>query len=392
MVAWERGSKQMRILQVTPYFCEHYGGTERYCFNLSRELIKLGHEVHVYTSHIESDAPRIETRAGIKIHRFPTIMNIWNINPLSIITHRMVQSNFDIIHVHSYIYFNSNQAVLAKIIRTYLRKKTKLILHLHGGLGTPPYLDKQPIKKTIKRFYDKTVGKVMMKGADRILSACQSDAKIAQKQFNIPNGKISIIYNAIDMNLFNNSSNRLESNIEPYLLFVGDLESWKGLQPLITSMKILERNGEKFKLRIIGTGSLEEQLRGMADGLDIDFLGFVPHYQIPDMMKSAFAFILPSYWEGIPTVALEAISSGTPVIATDVGGIPEIIRNDKTGILIKPNAPLEIANAVQRLKDERLRKTIIENGLNLIKNQFTIQPVAKQTEKIYKQVLLPAYH
>ena len=152
----------MRILQVTPYFGEHYGGTERYCYNLSRALVDLGHEVHVYAARITRESPRKEVKDGINIHRFPTPTTIWNINPFPMMLHRLLTNKFDIIHAHSYIYTTSNQALLAKIGRQILRKRTNLILHLHGGLGIPPYLSNQPLKKVAKHFYDATIGKTMM--------------------------------------------------------------------------------------------------------------------------------------------------------------------------------------------------------------------------------------
>ena len=152
----------MRILQVTPYFGEHYGGTERYCFNLSKALVEMGHDVQVFASRIKPATKCKEEIAGIKIHRFPTPTTIWNINPFSPMIHRLLTGNYDVVHVHSYLYFSANQALLAKIIRTAFRRKMSIVLHLHGGLGIPPYLKHQPIKKVAKHVYDATIGRIMM--------------------------------------------------------------------------------------------------------------------------------------------------------------------------------------------------------------------------------------
>jgi glycosyltransferase involved in cell wall biosynthesis len=376
----------MRILQVTPYFDEHYGGTERYCYNLSRALVDLGHEVHAYAARITKSTPRKETKDGVHIHRFPTPTTIWNINPLTIMFHRIATKKFDIIHAHSYIYSTSNQALLAKILRNCLGKNTKLIIHLHGGLGIPPYLKYQPLKRVTKQVYDATIGKMMMIGADHILSACKSDAILAKRQFNISDKKISIIYNAIDPITFDAENDGGEEHT-PYLLFVGDLERWKGLKSLIQAMDILRMRGEKYALKVAGSGSLRSALQHMADGLDVQFLGVVPHTRIPYLMKSAFAFILPSNWEGIPTVGMEAMASGTPFIGTNVGGIPELIIPEMTGLLVPPNSPGEIANAVQKLQDKILRQKLMNNASELIRTRFSIETIAKQTEDLYKQIL-----
>jgi len=377
----------MRILQVTPYFGEHYGGTERYCFNLSRALADMGHEVHVYAARMKATSLRREKEAGLKIHRFPTPTTIWNINPLTVMLHRLVANEFDIVHAHSYLYFTSNQALLAKILRNSLRKKSRLILHLHGGLGIPPYLNLQPTKRVAKQVYDATVGKLMMRGADHILSACKSDALLAQQQFTIPNHKISIVYNAIDTQFFENSKKDGGHTKTPYLLFVGDLERWKGLRSLIRAIGILKERGLIFSLKIAGVGGLEEALRKMADGLDVQFLGAIPHAQIPALMRSAYAFVLPSYWEGIPTVGIEAMASKTPFIGTNVGGIPELISSGETGFLVPPDSPGEIASAVQLLEDQGLRNKIIMNATKLIHQKFTIENVTKHTLDVYQRVL-----
>ncbi|MFX1540175.1 MAG: glycosyltransferase family 4 protein [Promethearchaeota archaeon] len=379
-------SKKMRILQVTPYFGEHYGGTERYSFNLSRALVKLGHEVHVYAARIKSSTPRKEIRYGINIHRFPTPTTIWNINPFSVMLHRLLTKKFDVIHAHSYLYATSNQALLAKMVRNFFHKHTKLIVHLHGGLGIPPYLKHQPLKKIAKYVYDATVGKAMMFGANHILSACQTDAILAQRQFNIPDEKITVIYNAIDTVPFNAQRKDGDGGESPYLLFVGDLERWKGVTSLIQAMQILKNRGHKIALKLAGVGSIERLLRKMSDGLDIRFLGAVPHSKIPDLMRDAFACVLPSFWEGVPTVGMEAMASGTPFIGTNIGGIPELIDPEVTGLLISPNAPWEIADAVQKLRNENLRQTIVKNAYQLINQKFAIETIAKKTARIYKRI------
>jgi glycosyltransferase involved in cell wall biosynthesis len=380
-------AQKMRILQVTPYFGEHYGGTERYCYNLSRALVELGHEVYVYAARIKRSTPRKEVRDGIHIHRFPTPTTIWNINPIPMMLHRLLSNKFDVIHAHSYLYSTSNQALLAKIVRTFVGKYAKLVVHLHGGLGIPPYLKHQPLKKVAKHVYDATLGKVMMLGADHILSACQSDAVLAQQQFNIPEHKISVIYNAIDSSFFDIERNADNGNQKPYLLFVGDLERWKGVRSLIQAMYILRNRGELYTLKLAGVGSLKKQLQDMADGLDVQFLGAVPHADIPNLMESATACILPSYWEGIPTVGMEAMAVGTPFIGTNVGGIPELVDPEVTGLLVPPNAPWEIANAVQKLHDVTFREKLIRNASALIKNRFSIDSIAKNTEAIYQRIV-----
>ncbi len=377
----------MRVLQVTSCFGEQYGGTERYSYNLSRELVKLGHSVQVFASRLNSTTPLTEEFDGLKVRRFPSIGFVWNVNPISILLHSLITAKFDIAHVHSYLYFSSNQAVLAKIIRACFHRKTPLVLHLHGGLGIPPYMRQQPIKRIFKQIYDSTVGKMMMLGADQILSACVSDSIKAQEIFNLPKERIAIVYNGIDTTMFHQQPMSTEDNPAPYVLFVGDLEYWKGVDTLVDCMRILDEQGEKIKLKLVGVGSIEPILRKRSRNLDIEFLGQVQHSEMPKLMGSAFAFILPSLWEGTPTVGLEAMAARTPFIGTNIGGIPEIVEDKVTGLLVPPGDPEAIANAIIDLKNKKLRHTIIQNAHKLVLERHSIERLALQTVKVYERVL-----
>jgi glycosyltransferase involved in cell wall biosynthesis len=377
----------MRVLQVTSCFGEQYGGTERYSYNLSKELVRLGHNVEVFASRLKSTTPITEEFNGLKVRRFPSLGFVWNVNPISILLHSLINAKFDIVHVHSYLYFSSNQAVLAKIIRACFRRKTPLVLHLHGGLGIPPYMRQQPIKRILKKVYDSTIGKLMMLGADQILSACVSDSIKAQEVFNLPRERIAIVYNGIDTSMFLQETPEIEIDSSRYVLFVGDLEYWKGVDKLVDCMRILHEQGEDITLKLVGVGSIEPILRKRSRNLNIEFLGQIPHSEMPKLMSSAFAFILPSLWEGTPTVGLEAMASRTPFIGTNIGGIPEIVKNNITGILVPPNNPDAIANAILDLKNRSLRQTIIQNAYKLVLDRHSIERLAKQTVRVYERVL-----
>ncbi|MFB0562634.1 MAG: glycosyltransferase family 4 protein [Candidatus Lokiarchaeia archaeon] len=89
----------------------------------------------------------------------------------------------------------------------------------------------------------------------------------------------------------------------------------------------------------MGDGGLKEKFQGIANQLPITFTGQVSHYLIPRILSKADVFILPSLWEGMPTTILEAMAAKVPVIATNVGGVNEVVKNEKTGIIINPADP-----------------------------------------------------
>jgi glycosyltransferase involved in cell wall biosynthesis len=97
--------------------------------------------------------------------------------------------------------------------------------------------------------------------------------------------------------------------------------------------------------------------------------------------------VLPSLWEGLPTVILEAMASGIPVVATRVGGIPEVISDTVTGQLIEPNAPKEIVRAILALENQPFRIKLVENAYSLMSQKYDIVPVAEQIVKVYNTLM-----
>ena len=375
----------MKILQVTPFFGEQLGGTERFSANISTILSERGHDVHVYTSRLLPTSPEYEEIDGVKVHRFFTAKVVWRINPLTFMFRKLLAANYDIIHVHSHLYFPSNQVFLAKLLKSPLASYPPIVLHLHGGVGDPPRRSIAPYKLVLKQFFDRSLGSLSVRAAKRIIAQSESVKKEALLHYNFLSKKIQTIPIAIDTTQFQKLNRSKAHN--NHLIFVGDLESWKGVQTLIKVMKLLRQQNEDFSLRLVGSGSLESDLKKSADGLDIKFYGQKSHDIIPDLMSESFACILPSLWEAIPTVGLEAMASGVPFIGTDVGGIPEIIDHGKTGLLVKPNAPEEIVKAILTLKDENTWLKLRRQALEHVTAKHDITTMVTQIEEVYKNVV-----
>jgi len=173
------------------------------------------------------------------------------------------------------------------------------------------------------------------------------------------------------------------------LLYVGRLGHEKGLQYLIAAIPNLVSQGWKVELDIVGDGEEKEQLMLLVQKLQlqscIKFRGVISH---GDDLNKVFlrcdVFVLPSMSEGIPKVILEAMAKGLPVIATHVGGIPDIIKDRENGILIPPKSSEAIAQAVVSLvEDEALRKRIVENAYAFVREHTIDKQAQKLAELIY---------
>ena len=179
-----------------------------------------------------------------------------------------------------------------------------------------------------------------------------------------PSGKLSVLYNGIDKEIFFPDCKedvRKKLCIGPdevLVVFVGNLKKEKGLEELIKSFKIASENDQlKWKLVIIGKGPYQHTIVRLADvlklSLNVRFLGSLPLKEVALWMNAASVVCLPSYMEGVPNVVLEALACGTKVVATNIGGIPEL--DDGTGQikLIPPKAIEPLALALKNMVDSK---------------------------------------
>ena len=191
------------------------------------------------------------------------------------------------------------------------------------------------------------------KNAQGILSVSQALAD-EMISMGIERKKISVIYNGVDHQKFGVETKAPLNG--DYLLYVGNLKHDKGVVELIKGFAKICNNYPTLNLVYAGSGIEKERLGQLSKALNIadkvQLLGSVEHHKLPALITHAKALVLPSYNEGVPNVVLEAMACGTPVLATNVGGIPEVVDEKTCGRLIKPRC--EIA---------------VENGLNDILNQ-----------------------
>lgn len=190
--------------------------------------------------------------------------------------------------------------------------------------------------------------------------------------------------------LVSDLSNR--SPIKKYdVLFVGRLTKAKGVDILIKAINILkEKYRKEIRAAIVGKGYLEEELKELVKelgiGEEVEFLGI--RSDIERLMKSTKLFVLTSRWEGLPLTILEAMSSGAGIIATKVGGVPEVIQNGKEGILISPEDPTALARAIaELLKDRELRVKMGINAYKKVKEKYSIEVYSKNILEFYKSLI-----
>jgi teichuronic acid biosynthesis glycosyltransferase TuaC len=229
--------------------------------------------------------------------------------------------------------------------------------------------------------------KYVLKKADEIIPVC-NQLGTAIENLGIPSDKIKCIPFGVDTNKFkpldkNFCRKKLSINLNcKVILFVGNLVDVKGIDYLLDAMKILENEGvENLVLNILGTGPLETKYRDKIKkfkSCKIFLQGGIPNHEVLFWMNASDLFCLPSLSEGYPNVLMEALACGLPVVASRVGGIPEIIDSPDLGVLVAPMKPDKIAQAIKSVLGRKWdSKTLIEKAIN---NNWD-----KATEKILKE-------
>ncbi len=165
------------------------------------------------------------------------------------------------------------------------------------------------------------------------------------------------------------------SERENVIAYFGRFSEEKGVLDLLRAIPLVLDKEVKFQL--FGNGALKQRMLDLIDKLSIsdkvEIKEWVKYNELPDQLNRIKALILPSYTEGMPNILLEAMSCGTPAIATSAGAIPDVIKDEETGFLIKENTPEAIANAIDRMISSPNLKEIAKRGEDLIHREFTFE-------------------
>ncbi len=310
----------MKILQVAPYFSPFIGGQEKYIHNLSKYLVKNGHEVDLITSNypLTTEYEKID---GINIRRTKVLMKPLR-NPISygFLKINKIVDNYDIVHIH-------NEYSFPSMTTTYFKNKKNFPLILTNHITQLNF--ENHLKNSFGNIYNKTVGKAIRNRCDAIITLSKSHKELQISISPKIADKIKIIPNAIDLEHLKELDNAIDKNYENgsfKLLYVGQLLKRKGIQWLIKAVSILKENGNKIKLDIVGDGEDKNYFKKMVTDLKmediIEFKGNIhDEYELVSLYKNSDVLVLPSLSEGLPTVILEALYFGLPVIASNIPGI-----------------------------------------------------------------------
>jgi len=215
---------------------------------------------------------------------------------------------------------------------------------------------------------------------------------------NVEVNKLNLIYPGVDHIKFNPSIKGDEVYEKyqmdgPVILFVGRLARRKNLFTLLRSMQIIINDHPDATLLIVGKGEklksiLYEMARKQGIRKNVLFSDFIPERELPKYYACCNIFVMPSWHETLCHAILEAMATARPVVATKVGGVPEIVRDGENGFLVKPGDHIELASKIlQLLEDEKVCREMGERGRAKILADHRWDKVANQTIKVYEKIL-----
>jgi glycosyltransferase involved in cell wall biosynthesis len=257
-----------------------------------------------------------------------------------------------------------------------------------------------PIVTTIhgKNYYaDKWRRRLAYRLVSRLsyMVAVSADIKrhLAEK-VGVREDRVITIPNGIDLSAYDSQRSHREEvrrtlgvdNGTLLLGAIGNLYPVKGHTYLLRAVALLHGGGLPVKLVIAGRGALLDDLRAETTRLgiarDVAFLGF--REDVPALLPALDVFVLPSLSEGLPLSALEAMATGMPVVATRVGGAPEVVAHGESGLLVPPADPTALAEAVRVvLCDREVARRFAETGRRIVETRFSLARMLGQYEALY---------
>lgn len=206
---------------------------------------------------------------------------------------------------------------------------------------------------------------------------------------------VEVIPNGVDLKKFTPSdSPQIKSDVFK-IITTSRLVVKNGVDILVEAAARLKKliPNRKFVIEIIGSGTEAESLKKLAKDLGVldvvNFVGNVPHEEIPDYLGKADIFVRPSRSEGLGTSFLEAAACGLPIVGTAVGGVPDFLKDGETGLFMKINNPGDLAKVIANLiQNKTLREKLAINGERLVKERYDWDKIAKDMDQIFQKLLI----
>ena len=375
----------MKILHVSAIPPDHPYGLGIFLKTLTTNLKKNNIETEVLTSNLYERKDKIEKINGVNVYKLKNFKMLWDINPITNIFKFLIKNyrKYDIIHTHSYIFFATLQAVLFSKFR-----KLPLVLHLHGGIQTKNVRAENLEMKLKLKFkntiFDMILGNLCLSFPDAIISVSKQDLELISQIFRVKRKKKKNFYipNAVDIEHFIPKNNTYK-----YISYIGRLNNLKGFDIFLKICSRLYEINKDLKFLIIGDGVLKKEVINLKKKLPIKFFSYVKHSDIPKFLNQTGVMVNSSRFEGVSTILLEAASSEIPIVASNVGGNPEIVHHNKNGYLYEIEDIDTAASNILKIYEENSFKKLGEKGRKIILKNYSWEAITNQIIRVYNSLI-----
>lgn len=370
--------RKIKVVMLGPYLYE-MGGVTTHIRKLAKYLSRRDDiELHIITisnenKQIKDDNFNVHVIKKSFIYPFSIPSVTWRLR------RKILEIAPDIIHAQGTIVSYSTAAAL-------VRNKYPTLLTVHGIVSKEIKYSKGVAFFYRRLFTLPNERYVLSKVPDIVVCSPQMKELIR----NLTNSKIHVLPNGIDFEDILNIG-PYETVEYPSILYLGNLSKIKGIDVLLKAVPIIRKKIPNLHIYIAGSGTEEEELKKLVKELNIEenvkFLGFISDDEKYSYYKSADVCVFPSIYEPFGIVLLEAMACGKPVVASNVGGIPFVVVDGKTGLVFESGNVNDLAEKVViLLKNKKLREKMGDAGKERAK-EFTWDKIAEQTVDLYKEIL-----
>ena len=297
-------------------------------------------------------------------------------------------SKFDVVHTHGHFHMSSTFALLSKVFG-----RRPIVLTSHGAL-----LNLRGWRKVVEIVFNKTIGRWTLKSVDKIIALSATQADILEG-LGAARKKMSVIPLWIDLDRSGSQAdavkfrNMYRLNDRKVVLFVGRLLPIKGLTYLIEAVKHTETKPAAVIIGGEAPGysgtrqSLEQKVQELGLNQDVFFLGEFPKQDLGAAYVAADLFVLPSLGEGMPLALLEAMAYGKCVLATEVPGNRDVVKDGWNGLLVEPRNPVELAQKIDYLlRDDTRREKLGKQARQDIEQNYSSDVILNKILDVYHEL------
>jgi len=389
----------VRILLLNYEYPPLGGGAGVATAELAHRLADKGSIVHVVTAQAPEDqlranSPRVvrhKVRAGLNVYRVRSRRKgihqagyggaVAYVRAALPVIRRLVHTwHYDIAH----LFFSLPTGAILPFAGL---QNTPVVVSLRGS-DVPGY---DPSKRSLRVAHSLLlpVTRWIWKRADRVVAVCRALGRLAERSD--PSLSVTVIRNGVDLQLFHPAANGGESPPGSIrCVAVARLVDRKGIPDLLHAWRHLQR--DHLTLEIIGSGPAEGRFRDLAKRLGLDkevrFTGPMSREEVAERYRNADLFTLSPLNEAFGNVFAEAMASGLPIVGTNVGGIPELVRHGVNGLLVRPRDHRALAEAIARLaSDEGLRQSMAERNRLEAERSLSWDNATESYMQLYDDIL-----